>query len=548
MDRFIAKTLIFILCVTSLVSCSKNMEPEKPTPPASLLALVEAYNGGKIVDTVSQELEITKISFTDGSVLNVPFTELRIRDCRKATPPSVGMSPGAESWSVGGILTGIPYTPDYADNESLAVYAYYDEYTIHLYLSNGNILIFKSRWEELKRRRVLPVVKLYTDSAVTSKENYVNGRIEISDSEGLYGSSDLFTAPMKIRGRGNSTWGMPKKPYKIKLESKASILGMPADKEWALLANYADKTLLRNVVAMELSRICGFSWTPRMVSVEVYMNDSYQGVYTLCEHKKVSSARVNIDVVGENDNDSESITGGYYLEIEQNMDETTCFYTSMGVPMMFSDPEIPSAAQLEYVKNLFTDYENALRNANYSDTGNGCFAYIDEKSFIDNYIVQELTKNIDGNLRKSTFLTKEKGKKLEMYHLWDFDLTLGNCDYFQSDVGGGLDNSHTGFFIRNYSSNGKNSGWYYLMFKDKDFTAKVRARWDELMPQLLQIPDFIREQAFILEDAQKRNFKKWDILGTYVWPNAKVLGTYDAEVNYLIDFYSARLEWLDARM
>ena len=85
---------------------------------------------------------------------------------------------------------------------------------------------------------------------------------------------------MKIRGRGNSTWDMPKKPYKVKLESKASILGMPADKEWALLANYADKTLLRNVTAMEISRICGFKWTPRMVSVEVYMNGKYEGVYT----------------------------------------------------------------------------------------------------------------------------------------------------------------------------------------------------------------------------------------------------------------------------
>lgn len=86
---------------------------------------------------------------------------------------------------------------------------------------------------------------------------------------------------MGIRGRGNSTWGFPKKPWKVKLKEKASLLGMPADKEWALLANYADRTLLRNVTVMHLSEICNFPWTPRMRSVEVYLNNAYQGVYTL---------------------------------------------------------------------------------------------------------------------------------------------------------------------------------------------------------------------------------------------------------------------------
>jgi hypothetical protein len=157
---------------------------------------------------------------------------------------------------------------------------------------------------------------------------------------------------MGIRGRGNSTWGWPKKPWKIKLDEKASLLGMPADKEWALLANYSDRTLVRNIVAMRLSEICGFSWTPRMRSVEVYLNGGYQGVYTLCEHKKVSSDRVDIDLVGEADNEGEAVTGGYYFEIEEQQDETTCWLTSMEVPMMFSDPEEPTARQLEYVKNL----------------------------------------------------------------------------------------------------------------------------------------------------------------------------------------------------
>lgn len=542
MDRIILFTNIFLVFMGALNSCTPvDKEMETATPPSSLVSLVDAYHAGKTIELVSFANGATTLSFTDGSVLVVPQSEVRISDCTSSRPSTVGVSPGTSVWSVAGLVTGIRYTPELEDRESLSVYVYYDGITVHVFLSNGSALVFASRQDDLLRRRNIPVVRITTEGPVVSKEDYVNGSMEISDPEGLYGPSETFKAGMKIRGRGNSTWGMPKKPYKIKLESKASLLGMPADKEWALLANYADKTLLRNVVAMHISEICGFSWTPAMVSVEVYMNGAYQGVYTLCEHKKVSSSRVDIEVVTETDTD---ITGGYYLEIEQNMDETTCFWTTMGVPMMFQEPEIPTPAQLAYVKGLFSDFETSLQNP---DSGKDYRDYIDEKSFIDNYIIQELTKNIDGNLRKSTFLTKERGGKLEMYHVWDFDLTLGNCNYFTSDVPG-MDNSYRGFFIRDYSLHGKNTGWYHYLFKDKDFENKVSARWKELLPQLRLIPEFIREQAFILEDAQKRNFERWKILNEYVWPNEKVLGNYKAEVDYLVEFYSSRLEWLDAGM
>ena len=341
---------------------------------------------------------------------------------------------------------------------------------------------------------------------------------------------------MGIRGRGNSTWSFPKKPWKVKLKEKASLLGMPADKEWALLANYSDRTLMRNLVAMRLSEMCGFSWTPRMRSVEVYLNNKYQGVYTLCEHKKVSKDRVNIDVVGENDNDGDAITGGYYLEIEEQQDETTCWWTSMGVPMMFSDPEEPTSQQLAYVKNLFESFEQALWAKDYSEA-TGYPKYIDVDSFVDYYIVQELTKNVDGNLRKSSFITKERGKKMEMYHLWDFDITLGNCGYFWSGVGNGPEN----FWI-------KIDKWYPHLFEDPAFVSKVQNRWNELMPQMQTIPDFIDEQAFILDKAQERNFQVWSIWESVDWIYFPSLGSYEKEVAYLKTFYTERLEWLDREL
>ena len=230
--------------------------------------------------------------------------------------------------------------------------------------------------DDVERRQNIPVIYIDTrGAAIRDKENYVDGTITVCDPERLYSDVEEFSAPMGIRGRGNTTWSFPKKPWKVKLKEKASVLGLPPDKEWCLLANYSDRTLLRNLTAMHLSEICGFPWTPRMYSVEVYLNNEYQGVYTLCEHKKVSKDRVDIDVVGENDNNGDAVTGGYYLEIEEQQDETTCWLTSMEVPMMFSDPEEPTAQQYEYVTGLFESFEQALWAKDWSEA-TGYLKYI----------------------------------------------------------------------------------------------------------------------------------------------------------------------------
>ena len=399
---------------------------------------------------------------------------------------------------------------------------------------------------DIERPLRFPTVYIHTDNnaPILDKENYVPGTIRIEDPDCRYSNTPVYESRMGIRGRGNSTWGMPKKPWKVKLDEKMRIFDISKDKEWALLANYADKTLLRNVVAMEISRICEMKWTPAMRSVDVYLNNEYQGCYTWTEHKKISDERVNIDVVGKNDNEGEALTGGYYFEIEQQMDETTCFMTGQGVPIMFSDPEEPTSAQLAYVKQYFQDFENALFGNNFTNPQEGYAKYIDVPSFINYYIIQELTKNIDGNLRKSSFLTKERGKKLEMYHVWDFDLTLGNCDYFPS-MYPGVDNSATGWFIKNCSLQGVNSGWFYRMFQDPNFVRELKVRWNSLKAQLRTIPDFIDMNAQLIDGSQERNFVRWPILDEYVWPNAVVLGDYHKEVQYMKQFYLDRLEWLD---
>ena len=399
-------------------------------------------------------------------------------------------------------------------------------------------------------KKNLPVITIKTkDGAqIRDKKTYIKGTVTISDPDGLYWDTPELVLEMTkdgIRGRGNTTWDMPKKPYKLKFDDKVSIFGLPADKEWVLLANYADKTLLRNVVAMKLSEIVGMKWTPAMLPVEVYLNNDYIGCYTFSEHKKVSKNRVNLNIASETDNTGDLVTGDYYLEIESRQDEKVCFLSDINhIPMMFSDPEEPTQAQQLYVKSYFRDAEIALNGSDFTDPQNGWQKYIDIESFAKAFIVNELTKNIDGNMRKSSFITKERGKKLEMYHLWDYDLTIGNCDYMASMSNGIATNGPEGWFIKTTSMD-QGINWYIRMSQDPAFCAKVKEIWNRSYPQLVDVIDFIDRQARLIDDAQTRNFQRWDILGTYVWPNMVVTGKYSSEVAYMKDFYAKRLEWLN---
>jgi hypothetical protein len=402
----------------------------------------------------------------------------------------------------------------------------------------------------------LPIIRINTENSypILDKKNYIPGKVVIEDPDGAYWDTpkhEVTITDNGVRGSGNSTWDMPKKPYKIKFDEKISIFGLGEDKEWVLLANYADKTLLRNVVAMKLSEIVGMTWTPSMLPVELYLNDEYMGCYTFSEHKKVSKHRVDLDIVGDSDNSGDAVTGDYYMEIEQNMDETTCFRTSIcGIPMMFSDPEVPTAAQYDYIVGYFYEAEGALMGSNFTDPASGWQKYIDIESFAKAYIVNELTKNIDGNMRKSSFITKEKGKKLEMYHLWDYDLTLGNCNYLDDEFG--ATDGPEGWFIKDFSCLPYIHGWYHTnwytrLTDDPAFCAKVKEIWNAHHEELSSIPEFIDLKAMIMEDAQKRNFRKWNILNTSVWPNVVVKGSYAGEVDYLKDYYTKRFNWLDGK-
>lgn len=400
--------------------------------------------------------------------------------------------------------------------------------------------------------KAFPEIYINTDGrSVTSKEVYVeNCTITFKDPDGRYTTIAENGGAMKIKGRGNTTWNYEKKPWRIKLDKKTRVFGMPLSKNWAMLANYTDKTLLRNSVAFEISRLLGMSWTPKSRACHVYMNDTYnkeyqyKGLYFITENKDVASAKVNIDPI---DPASGETDGDYYFEIDSDRNETTVFVTKY-LPVMLIEPEVPSDAQLKYVKEVFATAESAL------DSGNGFDQYLDIKSFMNNFIVQELCKNIDGCMRKSTFMVKHKGGKLEMYHVWDFDIALGNANFFTSDFG--IPNDYTQWFVRDFCWNIrkdeygqseclKNQGWYWDMFQNASFKAQFKAYWQSVYPLLQTIPTYIDNQVTLIQEAQKKEQDKWHLVGRKVWPNVNNSSTYQGEIDYLKNFYTNRLKWLN---
>lgn len=385
----------------------------------------------------------------------------------------------------------------------------------------------------------LPMVSITTaDGAdIVSKDVYVTGTMVVADSTG----TTVAEGALEIRGRGNTTWGMPKKPYRVKLATSTSLLGMPASRHWVLLANYSDKTLLRNDLAFELSRLMGMAWTPRSRFVDVQVNGEYRGVYQLVEHVRVASDRVNIPEMKKADTSATSITGGYLLEVDERRGEAFCFNSTM-TRMVFcaANPETllePGwEKQRAYLQNYIARTDTAIMGDRFTDPVAGYAAYLDVESVVNYYVLQEAIKNVDGGLRFGPYMYKQRNGKLFFGPVWDFDLAIGNVNYDGADR---VDGWHA-----------RKSQWFTHLFQDPVFKARVASRWSELKSSgaIDSLKTLVFSRANYLNVVQVRNFERWPILGTYVWPNRVVTGSYDGEVIALNVWLLERLKWVDAEI
>lgn len=319
-----------------------------------------------------------------------------------------------------------------------------------------------------------------------------------------------------VRGRGNSTWGYPKKPYALKLDSKAEILGMPKHKRWVLLANWMDRTLMRNSVSFELASRSGLAYTPRGEFVELFVNGKHKGNYFLCEHIKVDENRVNIDELDEDETD-----GGYILELDSYYDEAFKFRSPVrDLPYMFKDPDEVTDDQFEFMRNYVSELENAL----YDDTRFASGEYmdfIDLESFADWWIIMELTGIWEPNHPKSTYMHKDKGGKLVMGPVWDFDWETYT--------------PKTWFSINE-------SLYYKRLFQDPRFVKVVKERWEMNKADYQTLPEYIREEAARIRNSDRMDSPMWPITQ---WVNGDENMSFDDAVSRMVTVYEDRYDWMD---
>ncbi|WP_186461768.1 CotH kinase family protein [Mucilaginibacter pallidiroseus] len=381
----------------------------------------------------------------------------------------------------------------------------------------------------------LPILYINTTAPVTSKDNYVKGNVTVDANTGL--STDKASLSTQIKGRGNSTWALfPKKPYRLKLDAKASVLGMPAAKNWVLLANYDDKTLMRNYIALKLARRLGSSYAADCKFVEVVLNGDHIGNYLLTAQVEVHENGVNIAELKPQNTSADDITGGYLLELDTRLDEKYWFKTAKNLPFTIKSPEDITPAQLNYIQTYVQNAENALFSPTFGDPNTGYAKYFDVDSFINWYFTEEVVQNQDGRDYSSMFYYKDRNGKIGMGPVWDFDLSAGNVDYSPAKNPTGI------WYIRDAT-------WMMRLAQDPGFITKVRNRWAQIKDrEVKQIFTDIDQTAAYLKLSQQKNFTRWPILTKYVWPNAVVLGSYDLEVAYMKDFITQRVGWLNNNM
>lgn len=332
---------------------------------------------------------------------------------------------------------------------------------------------------------------------------------------------------LTIKGRGNSSYEMAKFGYKINLAEKSSMLGMPKGKEWDLISNFRDKSMLRNYITYQLAGILGDDYYPKCKFVELYLNRQYQGVFLLVEHVKVSKNRVNIAK-----NDSSFL----FEKTSATSTDGIMFTSSLNYIFKFCQPKEPSQFSQELLKNHINDFESFLKSKKIYNL-DSISKWIDIDDFARYYWVQEFTKNIDG-FRRSIFITWEKTDSTEspikMGPVWDFDLGYGNS--------GDEKSVPDQWLIRKY-------GWDRFLFKNKDYEAKIKDYWKSNRPLFVATLDSIDSMSKKMEKASKNEFKRWPVLKNNTdFPFIEKFHSYKEAVDSLKYWIEKRILWIDENL
>jgi len=370
-----------------------------------------------------------------------------------------------------------------------------------------------------------------------------------------------------IEVRGATSAGYPQKPYGIETRdaegnnNNVSLIDLPVENDWIMISNHNDKSFMRNMLAQHLFELMG-EYGPRTKLCEVLLNNDYQGVYAFTEKIKVDNDRVDIASLNPNENAGDSLTGGYILELAYHNDNNSweleyspLDHPDFDVHLVYKYPKAEDITdpQKEYIAAFVDSMETALYGPDFASDVLGYRQHLDIESFIDYFLINELSRNNDG-FKKSRFFHKDKyskGGKLNAGPTWDFDWAwkdMWSCEIFENQDGSGW--AH---LINTCPTDNYTPDWYVRLQQDTTYNNHMRCRWEEYREDFLNM-DYIEyyadSVADLVNDAQARHYQKWPFLGVNTGSPEMdpIAESYTEEVEKFKNWISLRIGWLDENL
>lgn len=437
-----------------------------------------------------------------------------------------------------------------------------DDFDLVVKAENGDENTYRVSFNCPQINTELPVIRIHIPvSSITDKKTYRKTKFDIYRSGSDEGRWTAADAEIEIRGRGNSTWGLPKKPYRIKFPEKFSPIGLnhAKAKSWVLLAHDMDKSLLRNHLGFELSRIlfsssekyhdeAALDFTPCSQMVNVYSGNNYHGVYQMSDQMEVAKGRIDLDkLVATDGSDPVKITGGHLIETNIHHDEPypVSFTSSKGIYMDHKYPKDDDMdiSQYKYIEDFIRKAEAALYSSNFTDPVNGWRKWFDEKTLADFIIVKEFAGDMDGYT--STYFYKRRGvDKIFFGPVWDLDKGWNNDK--RTPHGNTLTQLmiYGGFYMPPYI----NPDWFHRFWQDAEFRKFVGRRWASKKEQLKsKVLSELDEKPKQMRKAIAANFSVWDFYYQYSDEANMPARTYELEIQRMKDLTVQRAALLDAK-
>jgi hypothetical protein len=424
----------------------------------------------------------------------------------------------------------------------------------------------------------LPLIVIKTDSGRTiPHKQKIKAKMKIiynvpPQKNFATDSGNIYNGYVGIEIRGSYSATLPQKPYGFETRDSLGnnlnvpILNMPSENDWVLIAVYNDKVFMRNTLAFDLFMKMGH-YQPHTRLCETIVNGEYQGIYALTEKIKCDKNRVNIKKLTSADTLGNDLTGGYIIKVDNsNFDGSDGWwskYEAIDCPRtkrypyfvyVYPKPEDIINQQKQFIQKFISKIDSVLRTPQWCDPINGYRAYLHVSSFIDYFIVGEVSRNVD-TYKKSAFFYKDRDdvdSRLQAGPVWDFDWAWKNINECMVNA---IDGSGWTYNISSVChSSPVPPGWMVKLLEDTTFTNELHTRYSLLRKTILSentIYHYIDSINMLVSEAQVRHYQKWPILGLNVGTpevGGDTASTFEGEIVKFKNWISTRLAWLDASM